>query len=114
MVRIVGYKTIEKEDGDEFLALTVQGGIEIVKSKTTGKSYFTARIVNLPATFDEETCKSLIGSDFEGNIIKVPCEPYEYTIRETGEVVMINYRYEYVDEEQQLMEEQVVEKELVS
>jgi hypothetical protein len=37
--------------------------------------YFTARTVKVPAaTFDEAMCKSLIGSQFEGTIVKVPSD----------------------------------------
>ena len=96
MVSVIGYKSVEKENGEEFLMLVLQGGVEPVKSATTGKMYFTARTVKIPATFGEATCKSLIGSQFEGTIIKVPSDSYEYTIRETGEVVKLTHRYEYV------------------
>lgn len=113
MVRIVDYKTIKKEDGSEFCLLTVQGGIELVRSKTTNKTYFTARTVNVPTTFDDNMCRSLLGSDFEGHIIKVACEPYQYTIKETGEIVEMDYKYEFVDEETKIIEEQVVNRELV-
>lgn len=113
MVKIVGYKSIQKENGDEFLVLVLQGGIELVKSQVTGKNYFTARTVNVPATFDEETCKSLVGAEFEGTIKKVPCEPYDYVIRETGEVVTLGYRYEFVDSNQEVLAEHLVDKELV-
>jgi hypothetical protein len=41
MVSVIGYKSIEKENGDEFLVLVVQGGVEPVKSQATGKMYFT-------------------------------------------------------------------------
>jgi hypothetical protein len=78
MVSVIGYKSIEKEEGENFLLLVLQGGVEPVKSQTTGKMYYTARTVKVPATFDEETCKSLIGSQFEGIIKKVPSDPYEY------------------------------------
>ncbi|RTY86202.1 hypothetical protein FNW07_03650 [Flavobacterium sp. GT3R68] len=96
MVSIIGYQSVEKEDGENFLLLVLQGGVEPVKSLTTGKMYFTARTVKVPATFDEATCKSLIGSQFDGTIIKVPSDSYEFTIRETGETVKLNHRYEYV------------------
>ena len=39
MVRIIDYKTRQKEDGTEFYLLEVQGGIEMVKSKETGLYY---------------------------------------------------------------------------
>ena len=107
MVSVVNYKSVEKEDGETFLMLVLQGGVEPVKSLATGKMYFTARTVNVPATFSEETCKSLIGSQFEGFIKKVPCDPYDYTIRESGEIIELDYRYEYVTETEEILKEQV-------
>jgi hypothetical protein len=114
MVSVIGYKSIEKENGEEFLVLVVQGGVEPVKSQATGKMYFTARTVNVPATFDEDTCKSLIGSQFDGIIKKVKTNPYEYTIRETGEVVQRTFRYEYVTDAEEIIKEQVVDVEFVA
>lgn len=114
MVSVIGYKSIEKEEGENFLMLVLQGGIEPVKSQTTGKIYFTARTVNVPATFDEETCKSLIGSQFEGIIKKVTSDPYQYTIRDTGEVVELNFRYEFVTDTEEIIKEQVVSAEFVA
>lgn len=113
MVSVIGYQSVEKENGEEFLMLVLQGGIEPVKSQATGKMYFTARTVKVPATFDEATCKSLIGSQFEGSIIKVQSDSYEYTIKETGEIVTINHRYEFVTGVDAILKEQVVDKELV-
>lgn len=114
MVSVIGYKKFEKENGDDFLVLVLQGGVEPVKSQTTGKMYFTARTVNVPATFDEDTCKSLIGSQFEGIIKKIESEPIEYTIRETGEVTTRNFRYEYVTETDEIINEQIISDELVA
>jgi hypothetical protein len=113
MVKIVGLKTFERKDGSEFCALIVQGGIEAVKSKETGKTYFTARKVNVSCTFDEEMCESLIGSDFPGSIQKVEVEAYEYAIPETGEMVTLTHSYEYVSEEDNVVKSNFVEKELV-
>tara|TARA_R110001592_G_scaffold363302_1_gene683511 strand:+ start:5372 stop:5716 length:345 start_codon:yes stop_codon:yes gene_type:complete len=113
MVKIVGLKTFERKDGSEFCALIVQGGIEAVKSKETGKTYFTARKVNVSCTFDEEMCESLIGSDFPGSIQKVEVEAYEYAIPDTGEMVTLKHSYEYVSEEDNVVKSNVVEKELV-
>ena len=113
MVKIVGLKTFERKDGSEFCALIVQGGIEAVKSKETGKTYFTARKVNVSCTFDEEMCESLIGSDFPGSIQKVEVEAYEYAIPDTGEMITLTHSYEYVSEEDNVVKSNVVEKELV-
>jgi hypothetical protein len=113
MVTIVDYLVTEKEDGTDFLLLVLQGAVEAVKSEATGKMYFTARTVKVPATFDEATCKSLIGSQFEGTIMKVPTESYEYTIRETGEVISLKHRYEFVTGTEAILKEQLVDSELV-
>lgn len=98
MVKITGYSFRESNEGKPFYALTLQGGIEVVKS-SNGGSYVTIRKCSLPTTFDEETCKSLIGQELPGSIQKIACDPYEYTIQQTGEVITLSYRFEYVNEE---------------
>jgi hypothetical protein len=113
MVKIVGFKTFERKDGSEFCALIVRGGIEAVKSKETGKTYFTARSVNVGCTFDEEMCESLTGSDLPGSIQKVEVEAYEYVIEETGEMIMLTHSYQYVSEEESVVKTNVVKEELV-
>lgn len=99
MVRIIGYKKRETEEGKEFFVLEIQGGVSMVKSKTSGKLYVTANKATISSTFDEETCKALIGTELEGRVEKVPSEPYEYTVRETGEVITLTHRFEYVEDE---------------
>lgn len=113
MVKIVDFKTYEKNDGSEFCALVVQGGIEAVTSQETGRTYFTARKVNVACTFDENTCESLIGSDFPGSIQKVKVAPYEYTVAETGEMITLTHSYQYVSDEDSIVRKNLIEKELV-
>ena len=96
MVKIIDYKVRESSSGEVFLALIVQGGIQLVKSKETGMYYATSKKASLPSTFDEETCKSLIGEELEGTVEKVSCKPYEITNEETGEVLKLNYRWVYL------------------
>ena len=98
MVKIIDYSQRSSNDGKEFYALTLQGGIEIVKS-SNGSSYVTIRKCSLPTTFDEATCQSLIGQELPGSIQKVDCEAYEYTIEKTGEVIMLTHRFEYMNDE---------------
>ncbi|NYJ26627.1 hypothetical protein [Allomuricauda sp. ARW1Y1] len=107
MVRIIDYKQYTNEDGESFFALELQGGIEMVKSQKTERFYATARKVTIPSTFNEETCKSLIGTEMPGRIVKVETEPYEYTLKETGEVIELSHRYEYQPE---IVQEAKVEK----
>jgi hypothetical protein len=100
MVRIVNYQQRTSEQGKVFFTLELQGGIEIVKSQETGKQYITARKANMSCTFDELTCQSLIGTELPGSVRKVNCEEYDYTIKETGEIITLSHRYEYVEHEE--------------
>lgn len=113
MAKIVGYKTFERENGEKFYCLVVQGGIEAVKSQQTGKTYFTARTVTVPTTFDEQVCSGLIGENVKGVVKKVKTAPYDYTVRETGEIIQLNHRYEFVSEEEAIIESNVLEIEEV-
>ncbi len=100
MVRIEDYKKHLTDDGRDFLVLVVQGGIEMVKSKQSGGYYATVRKATIPSTFDELTCQSLIGAELPGSVIKVETEPYEYTIKDTGEVLELTHKWEYIPEEE--------------
>jgi hypothetical protein len=113
MVTIVGYKTFEKENGENFYCLLVQGGLEAVKSQQTGKAYFTAKTVTVPTTFDELTCSGLIGEKINGVVKKVVTDSYDYTVSETGEIIQLNHRYEFVSEEDSIIESNVMKPELV-
>lgn len=95
MVKIVGYKQSQTEDGKVFNKLQLQGAPEAVQSKNTGKFYLTARTCYIPSTFDDEACKSLIGSVMAGTVEKVETEPYEYTVPETGEIIMLEHQWQY-------------------
>ena len=37
----------------------------------------------------------LIGQTLEGEIVKIPCEPYSFTSKGTGEEVTLDFRYGY-------------------
>lgn len=99
MVRIVNYQKRQTENGKEFFVLELQGGIEMVKSAETGKFYVTARKASISSTFDEVTCQALIGTELPGKVEKVICAPYDYTIKDTGEVITLTHRFEYVEED---------------
>ncbi|MVO08558.1 hypothetical protein GOQ30_05205 [Flavobacterium sp. TP390] len=99
MVTIINFKERNKEDGTSFFVLEVQGGIEMVQSKVTGNFYATAKKAYLPSTFDAMTCQALIGTQMQGSIEKEACEPYEYTVKETGEIIILTHRYCYLPEE---------------
>ncbi|SEQ20895.1 hypothetical protein SAMN04488097_1672 [Epilithonimonas lactis] len=107
MVRIISYKTRQREDGTEFYLLEVQGGIEMVKSKTSEQFYATAKKATVSTTFDEETCKALIGTQMDGKIVKIQTEPYQYSIKESGEVITLEHRYIYIPEGIETSEEKM-------
>jgi len=96
MVTITDYKTKENAEGKPFSVFELTGGIEVIQSQTTGKLYATARKCTLLCTVDEETAKAAIGTTLPGTIERVEADVYDYAIPSTGEVVKLNYRYEYV------------------
>lgn len=98
MVTIVNYHERLKDDGTSFFVLELQGGIEMTQSKTTGMFYATAKKAIIPSTFDEVTCKGLIGTQIPGSIEKQECEPYEYVVQETGEEIILSHRWVYLPE----------------
>ena len=98
MVRIVNYLKRQTEEKD-FFVLEVQGGIEMVLSQSTQKYYATAKKAYVSSTFDEATCKALVGTEMPGSIVKVDCAPYEYTNKDTGEIFTLSHNYQYTPEE---------------
>lgn len=97
MVTITNYEERKNKEGKLFYVLILQGGLEIIKS-ASGNSYASIRKASMPTSFDEITCKSLIGTQLSGNIEKVEVAPYEYTNPETREVLILTHRYEFVEE----------------
>ncbi|WP_224487863.1 hypothetical protein [Robertkochia flava] len=110
MVTVKDYKKRESKTGDAFYVLVLQGSVTPVRSKSTDKLYFTAKTCTVSTTFDEDTCKDLIGMQFPGKIVKVETAPYQYAIPETGEIVTLEHRWEYQDNTQEVIENQVVEE----
>lgn len=99
MVKIISYKERLSGEGKPFMALVLQGGVEIIHS-STGGMYATVRKATVASTFDEETCKGLVGTEIPGTIEKQECEPYLYTVERTGEELTLFHRYVYVAEPQ--------------
>ena len=95
-VTIVDYAKMINSKDELFFGLILEGDLEMVKSKETGRFYATARRAMITSTFSEHRCKQLIGKTMPGKIVKIACEAYEYTIPDSGEVIMLAHRYEYV------------------
>ena len=114
MVKIIDFKTYQNDDGEDYHALILQGGLESVRSQESGQIYFTARTARVSCTFNETMCKSLIGTDLPGKIQKEETEAYEYKIPNTDEVIELTHRFVYVSEEEIIIKENVIkDKELV-
>lgn len=110
MVTISSYEVRKGTDKKEFFVLILQGEVEFVFSQKTGLPYAVVPKCSMPATFDEATCRTMVGKQIPGSIQKVECEPYEYTIPRTKEVVMLDYNYSYTPAETATVEKAVFEE----
>jgi hypothetical protein len=99
MVTVKNYALRESKEGNPFVSLELQGDLEMVQSMETGRFYATARKCSVTSTFDETTAKGLIGKQIPGSIKRVETDTYEYTVPETGEMILLAHRWEYVPEE---------------
>ena len=99
MVTISSYKLATNQEQEEFVVLELQGDVTLVQSQTTGNFYATAMKANITSTFSEEVAATMLGKQLPGQIIKQECEPYDYTIPDTGETITLTHTYEYTPEE---------------
>ncbi len=99
MITISGYALRQSNDGKQFISLQLQGDVEMVQSMNTGKFYATSKRCSMPSTFNEEVAKGLVGTRMPGTIERVQCDPYDYTMPETGQVVKLTHSYQYFPEE---------------
>jgi hypothetical protein len=113
MVTIIDFSKRKNQKGEEFNALVLVSGIELVKSHTTGRYYATAKKTSIASTFDEATCRSLIGTEIPGSIQRVESEPFEFTLQSTGEVLTLNHRWVYLKEGETIEEKVVADTQVV-
>src|SRR5688572_15303491 len=95
MVTVIDFKTKETKEGKPFNSLVLQGEIEMVPSKQTGRFYATARTCSISCTFNEVICQGLIGKTLPGTIEKMECDEYEYQIPGSDEVIKLTHTYYY-------------------
>jgi hypothetical protein len=98
MVTVVEHVIRQKKDGSKFVALILQGGLSMVQSRNTGNFYATLKKCSIPSTFDESIAKEMVGEKIAGSIQRKSCDPYEFTNKETGEVMTLDYRWVYLPE----------------
>lgn len=105
MVTIINCHLRQNKDGKSFVALELQGDVEMVQSLGTGKFYATARRCSIPSTFTEEAATALIGKELPGSIVRTACEAYDYKVPETGEVIRLSHTYQYLPPEATISKE---------
>jgi len=109
MVTVSDYLQRISAEGKPYYALELTNQeLEMVVSQQTGRFYATVRKCYIPATFPEPVCRLMIGKQLPGCITRSDCDPYEFTIPETGEVITRTHRYEYQPFEQGNMEQTVL------
>ena len=96
MVTVVDFATRQAKDGREFNVLILQGGLSMVQSKQSGSFYATVKKCSIPSTFDAATAKTMIGERIMGSVQKKSCEPYSFLVKDTGEVMTLDYRWVYL------------------
>ncbi len=93
-VIVTDYKVKEAKDGRSFTLLELQSSeIEMVQSQQNGRFYATVRKCTVSSTFDERIAKMMVGKAMPGKIVRVECDPYEYTVESTGEVISLAHRW---------------------
>ncbi len=95
MVTVKNYHVRQGNNGDNYISLELEGDVTFVQSQNTGRFYASAKQCIMYAAMDEKTAQALIGTQLPGSIERVACDPYEYTIPDTGEVKMLSYTNEY-------------------
>jgi hypothetical protein len=101
MVLVSNYFLRESKEGNTFVALELTGDLELIQSFKTGRFYASAKRCCISSVFSEDVAKTLIGKQLPGTIQRVECEPYEYKIEKTGEIMLLSHTYTYVPDEQQ-------------
>jgi len=95
MVTVTSCLERQRKDGAAFVVLEISGGVELVQSQTTQRFYATLRKCTIPFTGSIETAKLMIGQKIEGDIVRVICEPYEFTNPRTLEVIKLQHSWAY-------------------
>ena len=108
MVTIVAFEKRKNQKDQDFNVLIIQGGVEAVTSKQSGKPYLTARKTSIPCTFDDEFAKNMVGSELPGEIQRIECEEYTYEIPGTKDKIKLSHTYVYSPEPVTLEEKDLI------
>lgn len=96
MLTITSYSNrTSSQDGSSYFALELTSDEPEIILSQTGRYYVSSKKCYMSSTFPEPVCKAMLGKQIPGSISKVECDPYEFTIQETGEVITRHHRYEF-------------------
>ena len=95
MVQVTNFHEVETKEGKTFISLELTGGLELVQSQTTGKMYATVRKCRIPSTFDANIAKMMVGTQLDGEVVRVETDSYDYVNKRTGEVMSLQHSYAY-------------------
>ena len=98
MITVKDFHVRQGDNGKEYLSLELEGEVAFIQSQNTGRFYAAAKRCFMFGAMTEDSAKALIGTKMPGSIDRVPCDPYDYTVPETGEVISLAYTYQYVPE----------------
>ena len=99
MVTVSDYAVRQNQGGEPFVVLILQGDMELIQSQKTGSFYASARKCTISSTFSEQMAAAQVGKQIPGRIIREECEPYDFVIPETGEIIQLGHRWTYVPDE---------------
>ncbi|MCK5821941.1 MAG: hypothetical protein KAH17_08640 [Bacteroidales bacterium] len=57
MVQIIAYEKLTNSDGEEFNVLVLAGGLEMIKSRSSGRYYATRKESTVSCTMTKDQCK---------------------------------------------------------
>ena len=100
MLTVTNYKVSKSKDGTKFISLTIEGGVEMVQSLTSGAFYAKSKKCFIPFTGNEEAAKAMIGNTLTGTIERVECPGYDYRLN-NNEIITLYHTYQYQPEKQE-------------
>jgi len=96
MVKVIGTETkVNPRTKENYNVIVLLGNVEIMKSKSSGKPYLTAKKVTMPTTLTSEQAAELVGTSLPGEIEKVDCPEYEIKMPGSNKKVKINHTFQF-------------------
>jgi len=99
MVTVSDYAVRQNQEGESYVVLILQGDMELIQSQETGRFYATTKKCTISTTFSEQMAASQVGKELPGRVIREECEPYDFVVPKTGEIIELSHRWTYVPDE---------------